>query len=104
MKYEKTIKISEINLNEENSLLQECSSESGRYVLCTVYFPNGFFAEIEIKKAEKLWIRGVLFDLLGYQVEYSENNKDNILGEYYFDDGINEYIVSLEIEDTPNPL
>lgn len=98
MIYQQTILISKAKLKEAESILNTAHLGGGSYLLCNVTFPNKFQVDIQIKKTEKPWVEGILFDLNGNQVEYSgsDNDKNQILGEYYFNDGINEYFVFIE--------
>ncbi|MCU7667857.1 hypothetical protein [Bacillus thuringiensis] len=101
MIYQQTIIMTKAKLKEMEGILNTTHSERGSYLVCNVTFPNKFQVDIQIKKAEKPWIEGILYDLNGNQVEDSEDDSDKneILGEYRFSDGINDYFVSLERED-----
>ncbi|PFJ29044.1 hypothetical protein [Bacillus thuringiensis] len=101
MIYQQTIIISKAKLKEVENILNTAHSDGGSYLVCNVIFPNKFQVDIQIKKTEKPWVEGVLFDLNGNQVEdcESKNDKKQILGEYCFNDGINEYFVFIERKD-----
>lgn len=101
MIYQQRIKLSKAKLEEGEDVLNTVHSGDGSYLVCNVKFPNKFQVDIQIKKAEKPLVEGVLFDLNGNQVEDSEsdNDKNKILGEYYFSEGINDYFVFVESEE-----
>lgn len=106
MIYEKTLKISKEEAKKYQKLLEqdeldfekENVEEDSTLKILTTKFENGFCADIKVCTGQhNCYVDPVLFDSKGNEVCVDEPS-ETILGEYYFKNDEDKYIVNVETE------
>jgi hypothetical protein len=100
MKYETTKKIKKEDANWLNAVLngpqREDYKRDGVIETITATFPNGFQMDVKVCNGDTPWIDAVLFNPNGIEIAVEQPSDGPIEGEYYLQDGEDEYILTIE--------